>query len=67
MKVKLLREASIKHQAGEVVEVSPTEYAFLTSLGAAVDAVTEKPKEETPEEVNPEKTPNKKVTVRKKK
>lgn len=66
MKVKLLREASIKHQAGEVVEVSPTEYAFLTSLGAAVDAVTEKPKEETPAEVTPEEKP-KKVAVRKKK
>ena len=65
MKVKLLREASIKHQAGEVVEVSPTEYAFLTSLGAAVDAVTEKPKE-TPAEITPEEKP-KKAAVRKKK
>lgn len=66
MKVKLLREASIKHQAGEVVEVSPTEYAFLTSLGAVVDAVTEKPKEKTPAEVTPEEKP-KKAAVRKKK
>ena len=65
MKVKLLREASIKHQAGEVVEVSPTEYAFLTSLGAAMDAVTEKPKE-PPAEVTPEEKP-KKAAVRKKK
>lgn len=63
MKVKLLREASIKHKAGEIVEVSPTEYAFLTSLGAAVDAVT---KTEAPKDEAPEEKP-KKVTVRKKK
>ena len=58
MKVKLLKSARINHKAGEIVEVSPTEYAFLTSLGSAVDAVSDEPKvEEKP----------KKVTVRKKK
>lgn len=58
MKVKLLKNARINHKAGEIVEVSPTEYAFLTSLGSAVDAVADEPKvEEKP----------KKVTVRKKK
>lgn len=36
MRVKLIREASIKHKAGEIVEVSPTECAFLTGVGAAV-------------------------------
>ncbi|MBQ1297175.1 MAG: hypothetical protein IIY21_24230 [Clostridiales bacterium] len=62
MKVKLLKNARINHKAGEIVEVSPTEYAFLTSLGSAVDAVAEEPKIEIPEEEKP-----KKVTVRKKK
>lgn len=62
MKVKLLRDARINHKVGEIVEVSSTEYAFLTSLGSAVDAVTEEPKIEMPEEEKP-----KKVTVRKKK
>lgn len=62
IKVKLLKNARINHKAGEIVEVSPTEYAFLTSLGSAVDAVAEEPKVETPEEEKP-----KKVTVRKKK
>jgi hypothetical protein len=62
MKVKLLKNARISHKAGEIVEVSPTEYAFLTSLGSAVDAVAEERKVETPEEEKP-----KKVTVRKKK
>lgn len=36
MKVKLLRDAKIKHSAGEIVEVSPAECQFLTSLGSAV-------------------------------
>lgn len=36
MKVKLLRDARINHKAGEIVEVSPAEFEFLTSLGSAV-------------------------------
>lgn len=36
MKVKLLRDAKIKHFAGEIVEVSPAEFQFLTSLNTAV-------------------------------
>ncbi len=36
MKVKLLRDAKIRHAAGEIVEVSPAECQFLTSLGSAV-------------------------------
>lgn len=63
MKVKLLKPARINHKAGEIVEVSPTEYAFLTSLGLAVDAVAEEPKEE----VTKVEEKLKKVAVRKKK
>lgn len=64
MKVKLLKDARINHKVGEIVEVSPTEYAFLTSLGAAEDAVEKAAvlKKEEVQEVKP-----KKVTVRKKK
>ena len=36
MKVRLLRDAKINHKAGEIVEVSPAEYGFLTSVGSAV-------------------------------
>lgn len=36
MHVKLLRDARIRHIAGEIVEVSPAEAAFLTSVGSAV-------------------------------
>ena len=36
VKVKLLRDAKIKHSAGEIVSVSPAECHFLTSLGSAV-------------------------------
>lgn len=36
MRVRLLRDARIRHSAGETVEVSPAEAAFLTSVGSAV-------------------------------
>lgn len=43
MKVKLLRDARIKHKAGEIVEVSPVDRDFLVGTGTAVDEA-EKPK-----------------------
>ena len=50
MKVILLRAARIRHEAGEIVEVSPAEAGFLISTASAVE-ITEKPmKRETPEE-----------------
>lgn len=36
MEVKLLRPARIRHEAGEVVKVSPAEYSFLVSIGSAI-------------------------------
>jgi len=42
MKVRLLRDARIKHSAGEIVEVSPAECQFLTSVGSAVIIGAEK-------------------------
>ena len=50
MKVKLIRPARIRHEAGEIVEVSPAEAGFLLSTGSAV-TVAEAPamKRETPE------------------
>ena len=47
MKVKLLREARIRHEAGEIVEVSPAEAGFLLSTGSAVRVIEEAP--QTPE------------------
>lgn len=35
MKVRLLRDARIYHSAGEIVEVSPTEFNFLVSVNSA--------------------------------
>ena len=40
MRAKLLKDARIRHKAGEIVEVSPAEYNFLVSVGAA-EAVCE--------------------------
>lgn len=38
MKVILKREARIRHQAGETVDVTPAEGRFLISTGSAVPA-----------------------------
>lgn len=46
MKVRLLRDAKIKHKAGEIVEVSPAEANFLLSIRSA-EAVHEAPKTAT--------------------
>lgn len=35
MKVRLLRDARIRHSKGEIVEVSPAEFSFLLSVGSA--------------------------------
>ena len=50
MKVKLLRNARINHEAGEIVEVSPAVCNFLVSVGSAVEVAVRLPKAETPEE-----------------
>ena len=51
MKLKLLRAARIRHEAGEIVEVSPAEAGFLLSTGsAAIIAEEPQKKRETPEE-----------------
>jgi len=49
MKLKLLRAARIRHNAGEIVEVSPAEAGFLLSTGSA-EMIAEAPAaRETPE------------------
>ena len=52
MKVQLTRAARIRHEAGEIVEVSPAEAGFLFSTGSAVQA-TETPVKEVPEKCIP--------------
>ena len=42
-KVKLLRDSRIRHKAGEIVEVSPAEMAFLLSVGSAVEVAVKTP------------------------
>lgn len=41
MEIKLLRDARIKCNAGEVVEASPAEAYFLVSIGAAEPAASD--------------------------
>ena len=51
MKLLLTRAARIRHEAGEIVEVSPAEAGFLLSTGSA-EVVREAPKKrEIPEEM----------------
>lgn len=67
MKVKLLRDSRILHKAGEIVEVSPAEFNFLTSVGSAVEVAVKAPaKVETPEEPAKVEVETKKKTTRKK-
>lgn len=59
MKVKLLRDARINHKAGEIVEVSPSEFQFLCSVGSAVEVVevaVKTPKAETADKKIEKKT-----------
>ena len=60
MEVLLLREARIRHPAGEIVEVSPAEARFLITTGSAVEAdyrpVIETPEKETAAPETPEET-----------
>lgn len=59
MKVKLLRDARINHKAGEIVDVSPSEFQFLVSVGSAVE-VAVKPLKKAETAVNIEKSEEKK-------
>lgn len=57
MKVKLIRAARIRHEAGEIVEVSPAEAGFLFSTGSAVRAAEAPVTRETPEDAVKAETP----------
>ena len=57
MKLKLLRAARIRHEAGEIVEVSPAEAGFLFSTGSAVRAAEAPAMREIPEEAAEKETP----------
>lgn len=61
MKVKLLREARIRHYPGEIVEVSPAEAGFLLSTGSAVEVWEAPKKRETPEDKKQKETPEAEV------
>ena len=47
MTVRLLRDAKIRHSAGEIVTVSPEEAFYLVSLGSAVEVEDKPAKVET--------------------
>ena len=56
MRLKLLRQSRIRHEAGEIVEVSPAEANYLLSTKSAVVFAEEAEKIETPEQPAPVKT-----------
>ena len=59
MKVKLLRDARIKRKAGEIVEVSPDDFAFLVSVGSAIEVKDAAPAEKAVKAIKAE-TPERK-------
>lgn len=63
MTVKLLRDARIKHYAGEIIEVSPEECHFLVSTDGAVVVKAVKAIE-TPEKEPVLEVPEKKTVKR---
>ena len=66
MRVRLLRDARIRHIAGETVEVSPAEAEFLTSVGSAVLCVDDQPQAVKPAPAAQKKTAEKKTNGAKK-
>ena len=56
MKLKLTRAARIRHEAGEIVEVSPAEAGFLLSTGSAVRVSEYVLARETPEDAAKKET-----------
>ena len=56
MKLKLTRAARIRHEAGEIVEVSPAEAGFLLSTGSAVRVSEYVHARETPEDAAEKET-----------
>ena len=63
MKVKLLRDTKPFGRTGEIVEVSPAHFEWLTSLGYAVPVTDARERAEAPKAEKPaEKTTAKKTT-----
>ena len=63
MKVKLLRDCKPFGRTGEIVEVSPAHFEWLTSLGYAVPVTDARERAEAPKAEKPaEKTTAKKTT-----
>ena len=56
MKIRLIRAARIRHEAGEIVEVSPAEAGFLLSTGSAAPVEAAQTRE-TPEDATARETP----------
>ena len=57
MKLMLKKAARIRHEAGEIVEVSPAEAGFLLSTGSAVRVAKAPVTRETPEDAVKAETP----------
>lgn len=66
MKIRLIRAARIRHEAGETVDVSPADAAFLISTGSAIPEAETAPARETPEDkMDAPETAERKPAVRK--
>ena len=59
MRVRLVREARIRHKAGEILEVSPAEARFLCSTGSAVPVPSAGPTAREPKKTTKKETAKK--------
>lgn len=61
MLIRLLKPANIKHEAGDIVKVSPDRASFLCGVGCAVPVAESKEAEafEVPEDKKPLRTKKK--------
>ena len=64
MKVKLLRDTKPFGRTGEIVEVSPAHFEWLTSLGFAVEVAEARERAEAPKAEKPAEKPAAKKTTK---
>ena len=64
MKVKLLRDCKPFGRTGEIAEVSPAHFEWLTSIGFAVEVAEARERAEAPKDEKPAEKPAAKKTTK---
>ena len=64
MKVKLIQDCAPFGRTGEIVEVSPAHFEWLTSIGFAVEVAEARERAEAPKDEKPAEKPAAKKTTK---